>query len=94
MGLREDLDRIRAGRLTPEEQDIYNNKLIELYEGSAINPRNLVDELRRIPARDERKKTALADFFASERGQHFSRDEKRQAYDQLLGSERNKENRG
>ena len=94
MGLAEDMARIREGRLTPEEQDIYDRKLMDLYRQSSSSPRALVDALRQIPARDERKKATLADFFASEAGQHYSKDDKRSAYDQLLGVERNKENRG
>lgn len=62
--------------------------------GSGRTLESVVHNLRQAPARDERKKAQLAEFFQTPAGQAYSKEEKRQAYDDLLGVQRNKENRG
>ena len=53
-----------------------------------------VADLRRIPADDARKKEALANYFQTPDGDKYTRQEREQAYNDLLGRERNKEHRG
>lgn len=49
------------------------------------NLRGFVRELRSIPISDREKKRELAAFFQTDVGERYSRDEKREAYNQLLG---------
>lgn len=58
------------------------------------NLRGYVRELRQIPASDREKKRELAAFFQTDYGRRFSVDERRDAYDSLLGSSRNNRQRG
>lgn len=58
------------------------------------NLRGLVRDLRRIPSADRDKKRELAAFFQDSGGREYSRDERRQAYDDVLGRERNSRQRG
>jgi hypothetical protein len=62
--------------------------------GYEVRKEEVVERLRRIPASDTSKKEQLAAFFQSPEGQGSSRAEREQAYNDLLGRERNKENRG
>lgn len=55
---------------------------------------NTIRFLRHIPTTDMAKKQELAKFFASDLGSQYSRTERKAAYDELLGTERNKELRG
>ena len=57
------------------------------------NLRGLIRDLKRIPAGDREKKRELAAFFQTEEGDRYSREERHQAYIDLLG-ERNHRQRG
>jgi hypothetical protein len=48
-----------------------------------------VRRLKQIPASDRDKKRELAAFFQSETGSQFSKEERHEAYNNLLGRERN-----
>lgn len=50
--------------------------------------------LRSIPAEDMAKKRELAAFFRTEEGGEYTDEEKKAAYDELLGEQRNGELRG
>ena len=50
--------------------------------------------IRSIPTTDTAKKTELAKFFSSEAGSKYTRAEREQAYNELLGRQRNLENMG
>lgn len=88
-----DIIRNRLLTLAADEAEIYLRKLSELYRRSANRPDALIEDLRRIPSDDMSKKRELAAFFGSEQGQRYSTSERRQAYDDLLGRERNREAR-
>lgn len=51
---------------------------------------DVINEIRRVPADDMAKKRTLARFFAGPSGQRFSTEERRAAYDELLGRDRNR----
>lgn len=51
---------------------------------------NMINFLRKLPADDFGKKTALARFFQSPDGERYSSGERRAAYDNLLGRQRNR----
>lgn len=53
-----------------------------------------IQTIRSLPADDNAKKRELAAFFASSAGQQYSKDDRREAYDDLLGKSTNKELRG
>lgn len=55
---------------------------------------DIVRFIRAIPASDTEKKRELAKFFDTDEGSRFTTHEREAAYDDLLGRERNKENRG
>ena len=55
---------------------------------------SVVDFLRLIPADDMRKKEELAKFFRSDEGGQYSAEERKAAYDRLLGAEVNARMRG
>lgn len=50
--------------------------------------------LKSIPAGDTPKKNELSKFFQSEAGSSYTREERKAAYDELLGRERNEETIG
>lgn len=52
--------------------------------------RGTVRRLRTIPGSDREKKRELAFFFQSEEGSHFGTEDRRRAYNELLGESRNK----
>lgn len=58
------------------------------------NLRGLLRDLRAIPASDREKKRELAAFFQRGDGRRYSRDEQREAYNELLGTSRNNRQRG
>ena len=58
------------------------------------NLRQLERDLRRIPSSDRDKKRELAFFFQEPFGREYSRDERRRAYDDVLGRDRNERQRG
>lgn len=71
------------------------NRRLERIIGQRVRPvDSIVRFLRQIPADDKRKKEELAAFFQTQEGQQYDKDERRAAYDDLLGRERNKELRG
>jgi len=88
-----DIIRNRLLTLAADEQEIYLRKIAELTRRVANSPTALVEDLRRIPVDDMSKKRELAAFFQSPNGSRFGTDERRQAYDDLLGRERNREAR-
>lgn len=55
------------------------------------NLRGLVRDLRALPTADREKKRELAAFFQSGDGRRFSRDEQREAYNDLLGARANRQ---
>lgn len=66
----------------------------ELEAGADPDVANIVRFLRSIPAEEMSKKHELAAFFRTEAGQKYSAAERKAAYDELLGVERNAQLRG
>ena len=55
---------------------------------------SIIRFVRGIPGPDMAKKRELAKYFQSEGGQKYSKEERRQAYDDLLGHSRNRRTHG
>lgn len=72
----------------------FSRRLEDLAGDAEDRGRSMVRFLRTIPAADEKKKEELADFFRSDVGQRYNKFARRMLYDELLGPDRNKENRG
>jgi hypothetical protein len=77
---------------------LFDSVVIGFYEkldsyNRSKDVREAVKTVRQLPASDRDKKIAMARFFQDEGGGRFSREEKRKAYDDLLG-ERNKRQLG
>lgn len=68
----------------------FSSRLDDLIRGERPNPRNLVTFLRTIPASDTAKKMELAKFFQTTDGERYTREEREELYNDLLGRERNK----
>lgn len=58
------------------------------------NVEELIRETRRIPTSERDKKEWLAAYFQSDAGRNITREERHQAYNDLLGVDRNKRHRG
>jgi len=58
------------------------------------NLRGLIRDLRRIPTSDRDKKRTLAEFFQLPEARHYDADDRRKAYDDVLGRDRNSRQRG
>lgn len=65
-------------------------RLAELQAGAEVSVDNLIRYLRSLPAEDMAKKRELARFFQSIEGNRYTRGERKAAYDELLGVERNR----
>ena len=72
----------------------YESDLEQLQRGRRADVGLIVGYLRRLPAEDMAKKAELAKFFQSRDGQIFSSDERRAAYNDLLGVDRNRRTNG
>ena len=68
----------------------YESDLEQLQRGRRADVGLIVGYLRRLPAEDFAKKRELAKFFQTRDGQVFSTQERRAAYDELLGRNRNR----
>jgi hypothetical protein len=63
--------------------------------GEPVDPvDSIIRFLRTIPAEDMRKKEELAKFFRSDAGSKYSAEDRKAAYDRLLGAEINRRMRG
>lgn len=63
--------------------------------GEEPDPKDsIVRFLRGIPADDKSKKRELSKYFQTEDGQRYTREERKAAYDELLGVNRNRETIG
>lgn len=72
----------------------FSSRLDQLRAGARTDKDNIVRFLRQIPADDMAKKKELAKYFQTPDGQTYSTEERRAAYDDLLGAERNKRTHG
>lgn len=54
----------------------------------------VIEETKAIPADDKTKKLVLSRYFQSEEGSGYSKEERRAAYDELLGRNRNSQLQG
>lgn len=73
---------------------VFSSRLDDLSRGVRPEASNIVKFLRTIPASDTAKKTELAKFFQSEDGERYTREEREELYNDLLGRERNKRTLG
>ena len=85
---RKTLDEAKAGFAS------FSSRLEDLARGERPDARNIVRYLRTIPASDTAKKTELAKFFQSDDGERYSKSEREELYNELLGRERNKRTLG
>lgn len=67
----------------------FHTRLEELQEGARVEVDNIVRFLKQVPADDKRKKEELAAFFQTEEGGRYNAAERKRAYDDLLGPNRN-----
>lgn len=81
-------------RLEAIRQGFREVKQIIAEKTEPANLRGLVRDLRRLPAADRDKKRTLAEFFQTPEGEKYSRDDRRDAYDTVLGKDRNSRQRG
>lgn len=72
----------------------FSRRFEELAGGNPDPVGNMIRFLRTLPADDFGKKTGLARFFQSPEGQQYSSEERRKAYDELLGRDRNRRTYG
>lgn len=77
-----------------EGEHFVTTRLEELQEGEEPEVGNIVRFLRGIPAEDKAKKRELAKFFQGESGQRYTTEERKRAYDELLGIARNRQTIG
>jgi hypothetical protein len=71
------------------------SRRFEELAGEPVDPvDSIITYLRTVPAEDMRKKQELAKFFNSEAGSKYSAEERKAAYDELLGAEANRRLRG
>lgn len=80
--------------LAEEGGDEVRGRLAELEEGAVIEVDSIIRFLRQIPATDKAKKRELEKFFQTPDGQRYTKEERKQKYDELLGVERNRETIG
>jgi hypothetical protein len=90
----DDDDRNRALLGAADGLQETRSRLEELQEGRQTDKDNIVRFLRQIPADDMRKKEELAKYFQTPDGQRYSREERKSAYDDLLGENRNRRTHG
>ena len=81
-------------RTAIDELDTIRRRIDDIVDDEVDPGRSMVRFLRGIPADDNRKKRELAKFFQTSQGQRYNSFAKRLLYDELLGRERNEENRG
>lgn len=72
----------------------FSNRFAAIAESIPDPVDSVVDFLRLIPADDMRKKEELAKFFRSDDGGQYTTEEKKAAYDRLLGADVNARLRG
>lgn len=53
--------------------------------------RSMVRFLKQLPAEDRAKKRELANFFKTVEGEQYGTEERKRAYDELLGASRNRD---
>lgn len=53
--------------------------------------KSMVRFLKQLPAEDKAKKRELANFFKTVEGEQYSKQERKRAYDELLGPSRNRD---
>jgi len=68
----------------------FSRRFEQLATGRKTDVNNIVRYLRGIPADDKAKKVELAKYFQTSDGQTYTTEEKNRAYDDLLGTNRNK----
>lgn len=73
---------------------IFSDRLEQFLEEPVDLVDSIITFIRTIPAEEMTKKRELARFFNSEAGSKYSSDERKAAYDRLLGAERNAKLRG
>lgn len=81
-------------RAAIEGEEEVTTRLEELQAGEEPSVDNIVRFLRGIPADDMSKKRELAKFFQTEEGQEYTTEERKRAYDELLGIARNRQTIG
>lgn len=72
----------------------FSQRFAELAEVEESALAGILRFLRRIPAGDMAKKRELANYFQTEEGAKYTKAERKAAYDELLGSQRNRETIG
>ena len=77
-----------------DELDVIRKRIDDLVDDEVDPGRSMVRFLRTIPADDESKKDELKKFFASSQGQRYNKFARKLLYDELLGTERNRETIG
>lgn len=72
----------------------FSDRFAKIAENEAEPRDNMISFIQRLPADDLEKKRALARFFQSPEGQRYSKEERREGYDNLLGKNRNARTHG
>ena len=72
----------------------FSNRLDRLIGEPERKVDSIIRFLRNIPADDMAKKVELAKFFRTQEGENYNDAEKREAYDSLLGKDRNRRTHG
>ena len=73
-----------------EGQRTMVDELDDLWRTKKVDVIDVIWYLRPIPGPDEAKKEQLSRYFQTERGKRYTPQERREAYDALLGKERNR----
>jgi hypothetical protein len=85
---------IGASQLAQIRQGFAEVKQIIAERTEKSNLRGLIRDLRSIPTSERDKKRELAAFFQTEVGERYTREERHQAYNDLLGRDENSRHRG
>lgn len=72
----------------------WTDRVIDVVNSDVDPRRSMVRFLKQLPSDDESKKEELKKFFQTPEGLRYSRSERKQAYDDLLGVDRNRETIG
>ena len=72
----------------------FSRRMEDLIDEPVDPSRSIIRFLKSIPTDDKTKKRELALFFQRDEGQRYSAAERKQAYDELLGVQRNRETIG
>ena len=77
-----------------EGRDSLKDDLDDLWSNKKVDAIEIIWYLRPIPGPDSAKKQQLAAYFRTERGRLYTSEERKEAYDALLGTDRNRRTHG